>query len=74
MFLTVPDDDAIMRACQQIRRLAPHVFIAARTSYLSTAFQVQGAGADEVSIGEVAIAEDMARRVVARLNGTPSGD
>ena len=71
VFLTVPDDDAIMRACQQIRRLAPHVFIAARTSYLSTAFQVQGAGADEVSIGEVAIAEDMARRVVARLHGTP---
>ena len=72
VFLTVPDDDAIMRACQQIRRLAPHVFIAARTSYLSTAFQVQGAGADEVTIGEVAIAEDMARRVVARLNAPES--
>ncbi len=73
VFLTVPDDDAIMRACQQIRRLAPHVFIVARTSYLSTAFAVQGAGADEVAIGEVAIAEDMARRVVARLKKTDTG-
>ncbi|MFN0012722.1 MAG: cation:proton antiporter [Phycisphaerales bacterium] len=74
VFLTVPDDDAIMRACQQIRRLAPHVFIVARTSYLSTAFAVQGAGADEVTIGEVAIAEDMARRVVSRLTNTPAAD
>lgn len=67
VFLTVPDDDAVLRACQQIRVLAPHLFIAARTSYLSVAFQVTAAGADDVTIAEVAIAEAMAKRVLARL-------
>lgn len=67
LFLTVPDDDAITRACATTKSLAPDLFIAARTSYLSVAFQVLAAGADEVVIGEVAIAEAMARKVLGRL-------
>jgi voltage-gated potassium channel Kch len=67
VFLTVPDDDAILRACQAIRNLAPHVHIVARTSFLATAFQATSAGADDVSIAEVAVAEDMVKRVLKRL-------
>jgi voltage-gated potassium channel Kch len=67
VLLTIPDDDAVMRACQMIRVLAPHVFIAARTTYLSTAFQASAAGADDVTISEVATAEAMVKRVLSRL-------
>ncbi len=67
VFLTVPDDDAILRACTAIRNLAPHVYIVARTGYLSAAFAATGAGADDVSIAEVAVAEDMVKRVLRRL-------
>lgn len=67
LFLTVPDDDAVIRACVTTRTLAPDLFIAARTGYLSMAFQILAAGADEVVIGEVAIAEAMARKVLGRL-------
>ena len=67
LFLTVPDDDASMRACVTTRTLAPDLFIAARTGYLSMAFRILAAGADEVVIGEVAIAEAMARKVLGRL-------
>ncbi len=67
VFLTIPDDDATTRACQSIRSLAPHVYIAARTAYLSTAFAASAAGADDVTIAEVATAEAMAKRIVARL-------
>jgi monovalent cation:H+ antiporter-2, CPA2 family len=70
VFLTVPDDDAVLRACQHIRSLAPHVHIVARTSFLSTAFQATGAGADDVSIAEVAVAEDMVKKVLRRLKST----
>lgn len=69
VFLTIPDDDATARACQAIRQLAPHVFIAARTTYLSTAFAASAAGADDVTIAEVATAEAMAKRVLSRLKG-----
>ncbi len=67
VFLTIPDDDATTRACQAIRQLAPHAFIAARTTYLSTAFTASAAGADDVTIAEVATAEAMAKRVISRL-------
>lgn len=67
VFLTIPDDDAVMRACQAIRGLAPSVFIAARTTYLSTAFMASAAGADDVTTAEVATAEAMAKRVIERI-------
>jgi CPA2 family monovalent cation:H+ antiporter-2 len=67
VFLTVPDDDAVLRACRAIRALAPHVHIVARTAYLSSAFQANMAGADDVAIAEVALADAMVKKVLARL-------
>ncbi|MGQ0629363.1 MAG: NAD-binding protein, partial [Phycisphaerales bacterium] len=67
VFLTIPDDEATLRACQTIRRLAPHTFIVARAAFLSTAFQAAASGADDVAVAEVATAEAMAKKVLARL-------
>jgi CPA2 family monovalent cation:H+ antiporter-2 len=65
--LTIPDDEATLRACQTIRTLSPHVFIAARTSFLSKAMTAHQLGADHVTVEEVATAETMARQVVDQL-------
>ncbi|MBY0309366.1 MAG: cation:proton antiporter [Phycisphaerales bacterium] len=65
--LTIPDDEATLRACRVVRTLSPHVFIAARTSFLSKAIAATQLGADHVTVEEVATAEMMARQVMDRL-------
>ncbi len=65
--LTIPDDDATVRACRAIRAIAPSVHIAARTSFLSRAIQAQEVGADQVTVEEIATAKDMAAQVMAKL-------
>ena len=65
--LTIPDDEATLRACRTIRRLRPDIFIAARAGYLGRAISAHESGADHVTIEEVATAQDMAFKVVAEL-------
>lgn len=65
--LTIPDDEATLRACRVVRTLSPHVFIAARTSFLSKAIAATQLGADHVTVEEVATADTMARQVMDRL-------
>jgi CPA2 family monovalent cation:H+ antiporter-2 len=65
--LTIPDDEATLRACRTVRTLSPHVFIAARTSFLSKAIAATQLGADHVTVEEVATADTMARQVMERL-------
>lgn len=67
--LTIPDDEATLRACQAVRAIAPTVFIAARTSYLSKAIAATELGADYVTVEEVVTAQDMAKQVMHRLKG-----
>ncbi len=67
VILTIPDEDAVLRACQAIRQMAPDVFIAARTNFLSQAFRAQQLGADMVVVEEVATAQAMEREVLMRL-------
>lgn len=67
VLLTIPDDEATLRACREIRHVAPDAFIAARTSFLSKAMVAAQQGADHVTIEEVATAEAMARQVMDRL-------
>jgi len=67
VFLTIPDDEATLRACSVVRNVRPDIFIAARTSFLSKAFAAQALGADHVVVEEVATAEMMAREVLDRL-------
>jgi CPA2 family monovalent cation:H+ antiporter-2 len=67
IILTIPDDEATLRACHAIRELAPHVFIAARTNFLSGKFTAMALGADVVTVEEVATAQTMEREVLEGL-------
>lgn len=72
VLLTIPDDETILRSCRVVKSLAPHVFIAARTSFLSGSFAAMQLGADVVTVEEVATAAAMERDVLAQLPGLAS--
>lgn len=61
--LTIPDDEASLRAVRAVRDLSPSVFIAVRSSFLSKGLQARQLGADHVTIEEIATAETMADQV-----------
>ncbi|MEO1534000.1 MAG: cation:proton antiporter [Planctomycetota bacterium] len=63
--LTIPDDDAMLRACRVIRNMNKTAFIAARTNYLSKAFLAKELGANHVTVEELATAEAMAEQVLS---------
>ncbi len=65
--ITIPDDEATVRACRVVRRSRPDIFIAARAGYLGRAIAAHEGGADHVTIEEVVTAQDMAVKVVAEL-------
>lgn len=67
VMLTIPDDDATLRACRAIRELRPDIFVAARTAYLSRAIAATELGVDHVTIEEVVTAQDMAVKVIQQL-------
>lgn len=67
VLLTIPDDEASLRACRAIRAANPEVFIAMRTTFLSRAMAAMQLGADLVTVEEVAVAETMAKQVMEAL-------
>lgn len=68
IFITIPDDDATLRATQVIREADKNIFIAVRTSFLSGKFTAMGLGADVVTVEEVATAVAMEREVLDGLS------
>ena len=70
LVLTVPDEDAVFRACRVARSLNPNVFIIARTNFLSRALVAMGLGANETVVEEMATAEAM-DRLIQRVLGNP---
>lgn len=68
VLLTIPDDEAMVRACRVIRRLNAEVFIAARSSVLSRALEAKGIGANLVMVDEIAAARAMSDAVVNELH------
>jgi CPA2 family monovalent cation:H+ antiporter-2 len=68
LILTVPDEDAVLRACAAARRRSPAMFIAVRTGLLSHSRAAADIGADHVTVDEVATAEAMVRVVMERLD------
>ncbi len=68
LILTVPDEDAVLRACVIARRRSPTMFIAVRTGLLSHSHAATDIGADHVTVDEVATAEAMVRVVMDRLD------
>jgi CPA2 family monovalent cation:H+ antiporter-2 len=69
LILAVPDEDVAARACGVARKMNQHIYIAARTNFLSKGLLASQLGADHVVVEEVVTAEAMKEAVVARLCG-----
>ncbi len=67
LVITVPDELAVMRACQVAKLMSPGLFIATRTTYLSQAIKARELGADSVIVEEIVTAEAMANLVTELL-------
>ena len=64
LILTIPDEEAVVRACDVARRMAPKLFIAARVNHISSGMRARAAGADEVTVEELVTAETMQHAVI----------
>ncbi len=67
VIITIPDEEAVLRACAIVRKMAPKVFIAVRTSFFSKAMLATEAGADLVTVEEWATAQQMATEIAKHL-------
>ncbi|MFO0832990.1 MAG: cation:proton antiporter [Phycisphaerales bacterium] len=64
IFITVPDDEAVLHAVQAVRESNPRIFIAARTKFLSGKVAALTLGASSVTVEEVATAVAMEREAL----------
>lgn len=65
--ITIPDDEATLRAISTARSLSATTFIACRTGYLSGAFRAYEAGADHAVVEEVVTADAMEKQIFEKL-------
>jgi voltage-gated potassium channel Kch len=65
--LTIPDDQAVLRATELARRLKPDIYIVARTTYSSIGMQASRLGADAVIKAEQAVARQFYEMLVNKL-------
>ena len=70
--LTIPDDAAAVRACAVAIRLAPDLYIVARTSSLGQGNLARSSGARDVVIEEVTAARLVRDAVVQHLGARPA--
>jgi CPA2 family monovalent cation:H+ antiporter-2 len=68
VIITIPDDDAALRAVQAVRTAAPDTFIGVRTQFLSGKMRALSLGASEVVVAEVAVAAAMDTTMFAALS------
>lgn len=68
VIITIPDDDAALRAVQAVRQAAPDVFIGVRTQFLAGKMQALALGANEVVVAEVAVAKAMDGELISALS------
>ena len=66
--LTIPDEEATLKAVQIVRDVRPDLFLAARARVLSSKFVMMSIGADVVTVEEVATAVAMEREVLDSLS------
>jgi voltage-gated potassium channel Kch len=67
LVVTIPDPDAAVRTCAVARSMQPDLFIAVRTNIVSQAMLARAAGADHVTVEELATAESMQQAVITRI-------
>ncbi len=65
--LTIPDEEAVLKATALARRLHPDIYIIARTNYSSKGMQASQLGADEVIKAEQAVALQFHDRLSRRF-------
>lgn len=66
--LTVPDEEAVLRAIEVARRLNPEIYIIARTMYASRGIKAIELGADDVIKSEQTVAQQFREKLVRRLD------
>ena len=69
LLLTVPDDQAVLRACLIAREIAPDIFISARVGMAANKDAAESAGANLVVVEELTAAEAMTKACAVRLSG-----
>ncbi len=65
--LTIPDEEAVLKATSIARRLRPEIYIIARTQYASKGMAASQLGADDVIKAEHAVAVQFYERLRHRL-------
>lgn len=65
--LTIPDEDAAIRATEKAHALRPEIHIIASTRYTSSGLTALQKGADEVIVAEQAVAQEFYRRIQGTL-------
>lgn len=74
LVLTIPDEEAALRACQAARRLVPDLYIAVRTSFPEKGERAEQLGASHVTVEEFAAAEDLCHAVMGRIAEVEKSD
>ncbi|UCF34801.1 MAG: NAD-binding protein [Phycisphaerales bacterium] len=69
--LTIPDEEAVLKATSLVRRLRPNIYIIARTTYSSKGMRASQLGADEVVKAEQAVALQFYEKLRIRLSKHP---
>lgn len=71
LVLTIPDEQAVLRATTLARKINPKIYIVARTNYTSAGMRASQLGADEVIKGEQAVARQFYEKLVRKLGASP---
>ncbi len=69
--LTVPDEEAVLKATDLARRLKPDIYIVARTLYSSSGLRATQLGADDVVKAEQAVARQFYEMMLRKLGWSP---
>ncbi len=69
--LTIPDEQAVLKATKVARRLRPGIYIVARTTYSSSGMEAAQLGADAVVKAEQAVANHFYELLLRKLRSTP---
>ncbi len=72
--LTIPDDQAVLKATKVARRLRPGIYIVARTTYSSSGLEAVQLGADAVVKAEQAVANHFYELLLRKLRSNPDED
>jgi len=73
VILTMPDEEAMLRACRTVRMLKKDVFLAARANALSKGLMAMQLGADHAVVEEMATAEAMGKEVLLKVRDRMAG-